>query len=190
MKRWVSTIVVLVLMSLVALNPHQARAADFVDVTVRIRCVRQVENPDTASGDGDYFPEVKIGNHGFSTSPTSSGPLGPGPIEDDDFCPNWQFTRNVDRLIPTDIVIRLWDYDDGLNFGDDRLDISPVAGKVELFVRFAALTGTWAVPGSEVSGTIARGNGDHDVPEANDGRIAQIDLTVLDQLNANRIEIY
>ncbi|HYF76328.1 MAG TPA: DUF11 domain-containing protein [Symbiobacteriaceae bacterium] len=178
MKRWVSAFVVLMLISLLAVNPEQARAADFVDVTVRIRCVRQVENPDTASGDGDYFPEVKIGSHGFSTSPTSSGPLGPGPIEDDEFCPNWQFTRNVDRLSPTDIIIRLWDYDDFLNGGDDRMDISPVAGKVDLSVRFDGLTGTWDVPGSEVTGTIARGNGDHDIPEENDGRITQIDFDI------------
>jgi uncharacterized repeat protein (TIGR01451 family) len=165
-------------MSLLAVNPVQVRAADLVDVTVRIRCVRQVENPDSASGDGDYFPEVKIGSHAFSTSPTSSGPLGPGPIEDDEFCPDWQFTRNVDRLSPTDIIIRLWDYDDFLNGGDDRLDISPVDGKLELSVRFDALTDTWNLPNSEVSGTIARGDGDHDIPEENDGRIAQIDFDI------------
>ncbi|HWI65330.1 MAG TPA: hypothetical protein VNT75_26150, partial [Symbiobacteriaceae bacterium] len=178
MKKWVAAVIVLLLASLLVGQPYQARAADMVDVSVRIKCVQQVENPDTASGDGDYFPEVKIGSHPFSTQPTASGPLGPGPIEDDVFCPGWTFTRNVDRTAPVDIVIRLWDYDDGLNGGDDRLDISPVPGKVELSLRFDALTGSWALPESEVAGNVARGNGDPDIPEPNDGAIAQIDFDI------------
>ncbi len=155
-----------------------AQAADLVDVTVRIRCVLQVENPDTASGDGNYFPEVKIDDHPFSIHPDFSGPLGPGPIQDDDFCPDWRFTRQVDRTGPVDIAIRLWDDDGGLNFGGDLMDINPKPGEVELGIRFSGHSGRWAISESDVQGTIARGNGDHGVPEANDGRIAQIEFEV------------
>jgi uncharacterized repeat protein (TIGR01451 family) len=185
MKRWISVLALFALLSLLALPARQARAADFVDVTVRIKCVEQVENPDTASGDGDYFPEVKIGDHDFSIQPTSSGPLGAGPIEDDTFCPDWRFTRNVDRTGPIDIVIRLKDSDGDLNFDTDLMDISPVNNKVELFIRFNAFTGTWASADSEVNGNIARGDGDHGFPEANDGRIAQIEFDVFVGTNSD-----
>ena len=178
MKRWINVFALLMVGFMVAMPSYKATTADFVDVTVRIKCVLQVENPDTASGDGDYFPEVKIGNNDFTIHPTSSGPLGPGPIEDDSFCPDWRFTQNVDRTGPVDIVIRLWDDDGGLNFGGDLMDISPVSGKVELSIRYNAYSGTWAVAESDVQGNVARGNGDHGIPEANDGRIAQIDFDV------------
>ncbi len=91
MKRWMTALALLTLVSLMAVPPYSAQAADLVDVTVRIKCVQQVENPDTASGDGDYYPRVKIDDHDFSSQPTSSGPLGSGPIEDDTFCPDWRF---------------------------------------------------------------------------------------------------
>jgi uncharacterized repeat protein (TIGR01451 family) len=156
----------------------RAEAADPVPVTVRIKCILQVENPDTASGDGDYFPQVKIDDHDFSIHPDFSGPLGPGPIQDDDFCPDWRFTRTVDRTGPIDIVIRLWDDDGGLNFGGDLMDISPKPGKVDLFVRFNGASGRWDISESDVQGSIARGNGDHGIPRANDGRIAQIEFEV------------
>lgn len=179
MKRFLNGFVfLLTLGSLLALPPQSAKAADFVDVTVRIKCVEQVENPDTASGDGDYYPEVKIGSNDFSRDSNPDGPLGDGPIQDDTFCPDWRFTRSVDRTGPVDIVIRLWDYDTAFNFGSDRMDISPLNNKVELSIRFNAFTGTWDVPESDVQGTIARGDGDHGVPSANDGRIAQIEFEV------------
>jgi len=179
MKRFLNGFVfLLVLGSLLALPPQSAKAADFVDVTVRIKCVEQVENPDTASGDGDYYPEVKIGSNDFSRDSNPDGPLGDGPIQDDTFCPDWRFTRSVDRTGPIDIVIRLWDYDTAFNFGSDRMDISPLNNKVELSIRFDGFAGTWATAESDVQGTIARGDGDHGVPSANDGRISQIEFEV------------
>lgn len=155
-----------------------AGAADLVDVTVRIRCVLQITNPDDLSGDGDYFPEVKIGDHAFSIHPDFSGPLGPGPIEDDEFCPDWRFTRTVDRTDPVSIGIRLWDDDGGLNLGGDLMDINPISNKVQVVVGFDAFTGSWALPGSDVRGTIARGTGDHGVPGPNDGRAAQVEFEI------------
>ncbi len=178
MKRWIATTALLMLVSWAIILPYRAQAADLVDVTVRVKCVLQVENPDDLSGDGDYFPEVKIDDHPFSIHPGSSGPLGSGPIEDDTFCPDWRFTRNVDRSGPVDIVIRLWDDDGGLNFGGDLMDINPKAGKVELSIRFDAFNGTWAISESDVQGNLARGNGDHGIPSVNDGRIAQIEFDV------------
>ena len=176
-RRFLFWVPLMIFMLLTPYIPY-AQADDNVDVTVRIRCVKQIENPDSLSGDGDYFPEVSIGGHPFSIKPDYSGPLGPGPIEDDDFCPDWRFTRSVDRSTLTDIKIRLWDDDGGLNFGGDMMDISPIVHKSELYIRFDTSTESWAIPGSEVMGNIAIGNGDHGVPEANDGRIAQIELEV------------
>lgn len=168
----------------------KAQAVDVVDVTVRIKCVLQIENPDFASGDGDYYPEVKIDDNDFSIHPDFSGPLGPGPIEDDDFCPDWRFTRKVDRTGPIDIVIRLWDYDGFLNFNDDLMDINPKSGgdisNVELRIRFNGLSGTWDTSESDVRGFIARGNGDHGVPKANDGRQAQIQFEIFVGTNPDR----
>ena len=178
MKRWIAVVTLLMLVPLVAMPPQPARAADFVDVTVRIRCVNQVENPDTASGDGDYFPEVKIGASAASHVPTSSGPLGAGPIEDDTFCPDWRFTRSVDRDAgPVAITIRLFDYDDGFNGDNDFMDINPIDNKVELGLSFDAFTGA-LLNGSDVRGTFARGDGDHGVPDDNDGRKAEVEFYV------------
>jgi uncharacterized repeat protein (TIGR01451 family) len=156
---------------------HPAKAADLVDVTVRINCVLQIENPDFASGDGDYFGSVKIGDNDFAI-PDSAGPLGKGPIEDDDFCPDWRWTRNVDRSAPIDIVIRLWDSDDGFNGAKDLMDISPKDNDVELNIRFNGFSGTWDVPESDVQGYFAEGDGDHGVPSPNDGRKARIEFQV------------
>lgn len=178
MKRCVAAMGTLLIVWLLAIHLPPAQAAGNVDVTFRIKCVLQVENPDTASGDGDYFAEVKIGNHPFTIHPTYHGPLGPGPIQDDSFCPDWRFTQSVDRGEPVDIVIKLWDDDGGLNLGGDLMDINPVNGKVELPIRFDTTTGSWDFPESDVVGYVARGDGDHGVPEANDGRIAQIEFEI------------
>jgi uncharacterized repeat protein (TIGR01451 family) len=158
---------------------HGAGAADFVDVTVRIKCVLQIENPDTfaTDGNGDYFGSVKIEDHDFAI-PDSAGPLGKGPIEDDEFCPDWRFTRNVDRTGPVDIVIRLWDSDDGFAGAKDLMDISPKDNDVELNIRLNGLSGTWDVSESDVQGFVAEGDGDHGVPGANDGRRARIQFEI------------
>ena len=178
MKRWTTTFVLLVLVAMGAWQPYRAQAATFVDVTVRIRCVNQVENPDDASGDGDYFPEVKIGASDASHDPTSPGQLGAGPIEDDTFCPDWRFTRSVDRDAgPVAITIRLFDYDDGFNGDNDFMDINPIDNKVELGLSFDASTGA-LVDGSDVRGNFARGDGDHGVPDDNDGRKAEVEFYV------------
>lgn len=61
-----------------ALSSSTASAATSVTLTLRITNVLQIENPDTAAGDGDYFPEVRIGD----------GPLERrGVVEDDVFSP-------------------------------------------------------------------------------------------------------
>ena len=178
MKRWIAVVALLMLVPLIGMNPYRVQAATFVDVTVRIRCVNQVENPDSASGDGDYFPEVKIGASDASHDPTSPGPLGAGPIEDDTFCPDWRFTRSVDRDAgPVAITIRLFDYDDGFNGDNDFMDINSIDNKVELGLSFDASTGA-LVNGSDVRGNFARGDGDHGFPDDNDGRKAEIEFYV------------
>ena len=39
MKRWIAVVALLMLVPLMGMNPYPAQAVDFVDVTVRIRCV-------------------------------------------------------------------------------------------------------------------------------------------------------
>jgi uncharacterized repeat protein (TIGR01451 family) len=162
---------------LLHVSENGAGAADFVDVTVRIKCLNQIENPDGDGTDGDYFGSVKIEEHDFAI-PDSAGPLGKGPIQDDEFCPDWRWTRNVDRTGPVDIVIRLWDSDNGFAGAKDLMDISPKDNDVELNIRFNGLAGTWDISESDVQGFFAEGDGDHGVPQPNDGRKARIQFEV------------
>jgi uncharacterized repeat protein (TIGR01451 family) len=152
-------------------------AADFVDVTLRITRVLEVEDQDGAGGgDGDFFAQVDIDGQGFQNSSI---------IQDDDFnpdalSPTWRFTRNVDRSTtgPVDITIRLFDSDNGFAGAKDFADISPLNNDVELNIRFNPFAGTWNVAESDVKNGIAEGDGDHGFPEANDGRKARIEFQI------------
>ncbi|SNS43078.1 conserved repeat domain-containing protein [Streptosporangium subroseum] len=157
-----------------ALSSSTASAATSVTLTLRINNVLQIENPDTAAGDGDYFPEVRIGD----------GPLERrGVIEDDVFSPGWQFTQTVNlpagqSSVP--ILIRLWDEDSGpTEGGDDKMDISPQDDDVDLDLVYYD-----TVEGNSWSGdllnslTVGQGDGDHGFPSNNDGRKARIDFSI------------
>ncbi len=153
-----------------------ARAADLVDVTVRITHVVEVEDQDGDGTAGDFYAEIDIDGQGFQTT---------NRIEDDDFNPEtvgtpWRFTRTVDRSTtgPVDITIRLKDFDTGLAGDDDFADISPRDNDVELNVRYNPFSGRWDVSESDVQGTVAEGDGDHGFPEPNDGRKARIEFQV------------
>ncbi|MBO3749625.1 DUF11 domain-containing protein [Streptosporangiaceae bacterium NEAU-GS5] len=168
----------MVLALLVAVVPvlgvRTAAAATTVTITLRINHVLQIENPDSAAGDGDYFPEIRIGD----------GPLERrGEIEDDDFSPGWTFTHTqtlADGESSVPILIRLWDGDSGpTEGGDDKMDISPLDHDVDLDLFFfnTVECGSWA--GDVLnSATVAQGDGDHGFPRNNDGRKARIDFSL------------
>ncbi len=158
---------VAVVMSIVAglmvLGVRPALASP-VTITLEIFSVNQLENPDGDGSDGDYFPQIRIGNGPLETRPR---------VEDDVFEVNWVFTHTVDSAeanVP--ITIRLWDYDDFLAGGDDLMDISPIDQDVELNLFYNLAAGTWT--GDTAGITIAEGDGDHGFPAANDGRRARI----------------
>ena len=160
-------IVLTVLLSMLAFAAGaQPAAAEQVTVTLEIYHVTHIENGDSDGTDGDYFPEIKIGS-----GPERSAPR----VEDDDFDTDWKWSETVDTaggsVVP--ISIRLIDYDNFANGGDDVMDISPKDQDVEVNIFYDVNSQTWTgdLPGS--LGT-AEGDGDHDFPEENDGRKARI----------------
>ncbi|NUO97296.1 MAG: DUF11 domain-containing protein [Nonomuraea sp.] len=182
----------LLLASIPALAGTAAAAAPGLSLTFSIDYLRQIEDPDSGGlGDGDYYPKVKI----------ADGPLEVGPrIEDDEFSPlglpespnGWVFTKSdLPGDQPTvNITVTLWDWDDGLNTNDDRMDISPQPNDVQLDlvydVRSGSLSGdgiTFGTPCVDSGGrsrgqSCVEGNGDHGYPKDNDGRITRLGITV------------
>ncbi|MFI6316792.1 CARDB domain-containing protein [Nonomuraea sp. NPDC050556] len=190
-RRLAITTITALLLSLLTALPARAEAPTF-SLTFSIDYLRQIEDPDSGGlGDGDYFPRVRI----------ADGPLEQGPrIEDDEFSPlglpeapnGWTFTKNdLPGTVPTvPITVTLWDWDDGLNTNDDRMDISPVNDDVELNLVYDVRSGTLsgdglpdAAPCVNSSGTekgqyCVQGDGDHGFPKDNDGRITRIGISV------------
>jgi hypothetical protein len=138
-----------------------------VNLSMRISRILQVENPDDASGDGDYFVRVKIGGNATETSPR---------VEDDDFRPNFVFTKSVDDGSPVVVTLELVDFDTGLNGEDDILDINPTDQAVTLTFTVNPATRTWTSPDLPNNALFARGDGDEDFPAVHDGKIAQIEF--------------
>lgn len=161
--RWLGVAGLLVLQ--VPLIASRANAGQ-VSLSVRISRVVQIENPDTGS-DGDYFTKVKIGSNGFESSPQQTGT---------DLRPNWTFTKSVDDTAATIVQIELWDYDSGLNGGDDFMDVNPTDQAVSLTFTVDPVTRTWTSPDLPANAVQSRGDGDHGFPAANDGRISQLEF--------------
>ena len=161
--RWVALVGLLALQ--VPLTATRANAGQKT-LTVRISRVVQIENPDTGS-DGDYFAKVKIGSNGFESSPQQTGT---------DLRPNWTFTKSVDDTEATIVQIELWDYDSGLNGGDDFMDVNPTDQAVGLTFTVDPVTQQWTSPDLPNNAVQSRGDGDHGFPAANDGRISQLEF--------------
>ncbi|MDR8410308.1 hypothetical protein MTP10_16365 [Nonomuraea sp. 3-1Str] len=147
-----------------------AKAATDVRLKLSITWIQQGENPDDDGGDGDYFPEIRIGD----------GPLLRKPyVQDDVFDPSnfpdpWVFTQDVqvpDDRTTVPVLVRLWDYDDGTNFGDDHMDISPQNQDDDLDLQYDIGTDTWTAPGDLITPGQERitGDGDPNFPDTNDG---------------------
>ncbi|WP_188190086.1 CARDB domain-containing protein [Nonomuraea sp. SYSU D8015] len=172
--RWLTPLVVVLLVSLNAVPITSAHAAADTDVTLTltINKIQQHESPDNGST-GDYFPEIRIGDR--AEDPVMRKP----PVTDDVFDPStfpdpWRFTHTT--KVPQDrttvpVLIRIWDDDDGTNFGGDRMDISPQDRDVELNLLFDIGTGTWTGVEDEIfPGQVEiTGDQDEDFPEVNDG---------------------
>ncbi|MFE0155990.1 choice-of-anchor P family protein [Nonomuraea sp. NPDC059007] len=188
--RSVALIGVLIAALMVALTGN-ASADTQVTVTVRIDYLKQIDNPDDASGDGDYYPVATIAGERF--------PRGPR-IEDDEFEPlglpeapnGWVFSKAVNLQgndTTVDLAIEIWDYDDGTNFGDDQMDLSKNERDLTLDLEFDIVNATFSGDNLAVGTpclrdgvpkghTCAEGNGDFDYPEENDGAKTRIGFTI------------
>src|SRR3954447_19457578 len=138
-----------------------AHAVRMVTISFSIDHVHQVENPDTAAGDGDYYPAVSIiGTQDTGPATTETRPV----IEDDDFNPHWQFTKTVaipDTVSTTSpqvfINVALWDHDTGpFEGGDDLMDINQFDQKDVMTLIYNVdadqfLAGGDVAPGGSVS---------------------------------------
>ncbi|MFC4589913.1 DUF11 domain-containing protein [Sphaerisporangium corydalis] len=159
-----------------------AHAATDVTLTLTVNWVQQHENPDDDGGDGDYFPEVRIGDGPADTFLTKPY------VQDDVFNPStfpdpWKFTHTVsvaDDKFTVPVVVRLWDYDDGTNLGDDLMDISPANQNVELNLEYDLGTRTWRGESDGITPGQARITGDNDpnFPDTNDGVAATIGIDI------------
>ncbi|MFI6499529.1 CARDB domain-containing protein [Nonomuraea typhae] len=182
-------LVVLCLIALTTVLAPAAGASTDVVVTLTINHVQQHENPDDDGGDGDYFPEIRIGDG--PGDPVLRKPY----VQDDVFDPSrfadpWIFTRTVsvpDDKFTVPVLVRLWDYDDGTNGGDDLMDISPGNQDDELNLEFDLGTRSWrgAADGIRPNQGRITGDGDPNFPDTNDGVAAtigidlKVDLTTL-----------
>lgn len=190
-KRWiVYASAVLTGIAFLPVLPAQPAMASSVSVTLSIDHFQRFEVPDDGIGEeGEFFPEIRIGDD----------PAAPverrAPIADDVFSPSadhfgaqkWVFTRtlplrNDQTTIP--VLIRVWDDDSALGFGDDRMDISPTNQDVELNLTYDLVTDAWqgdgVAPRSPCHGdanlgqTCAKGDGDPNFPDDGDGKIAEL----------------
>lgn len=118
---------------------------------------------DTTSG-ADFYARIAIGDQSarFPNNEPDSY------VEDnDDITPAWTLERQYDlnATSSTTASIRVWDYDSGLNFGDDDCDANPNAGlAIDLNVTLlpCTLSGNASGPCRQV---VSKGNdeGDGDV---------------------------
>lgn len=112
-------------------------------VTVSLDWFERFEVPDDGiDEEGEFYPEVKIGDNALQTGRI---------VSDDAFhastIPNpWVFTQQVtlsgdQTTFPVGIQIK--DEDGGANAADDRMDISPQNQDIDLNLTYNALNDTW-----------------------------------------------
>ncbi|MCX2180847.1 hypothetical protein KV205_09940 [Streptomyces sp. SKN60] len=180
--------------------PVPAEAADppplGMTVTVSLDWFERFEVPDDGiDEEGEFYPEVKIGDNALQTGRI---------VSDDAFhastIPNpWVFTQQVtlsgnQTTFPVGIQIK--DEDGGANFADDRMDISPQNQDIDLNLTYNALNDTWTgdslaygfTPppnppctdrqGNPQGQVCAIGDGDPNFPNAGDGKRAAVGVTI------------
>ncbi|MEV7618149.1 hypothetical protein [Streptomyces sp. NPDC089799] len=164
-------------------------------VTVRLDWFERFEVPDDGiDEEGEFYPEVKIGDNALQTGRV---------VSDDAFhastIPNpWVFTQQVtlsgtQTTFPVGIQIK--DEDGGANFADDRMDISPQNQDIDLNLTYNALNDTWTgdslaygfIPpdppcldrdGNPQGQVCAIGDGDPNFPNDGDGKRAAVGVTI------------
>lgn len=118
-----------------------------VDVTVDLRRVVQIVNPDGGvGGDAEYYPKVRLGRHDWLTLPR-----GNGAWTQDGFAatsPAWTLTERVDadqRYFPVEIEIR--DRDSNIaGDTDDLIDVNPLPSNERFLFVVDLSNGTLYVP--------------------------------------------
>ncbi|KOU61859.1 DUF11 domain-containing protein [Streptomyces virginiae] len=164
-------------------------------VTVSLDWFERFEVPDDGiDEEGEFYPEVKIGDNALQTGRI---------VSDDAFhastIPNpWVFTQQVtlsgdQTTFPVGIQIK--DEDGGANAADDRMDISPQNQDIDLNLTYNALNDTWTgdslaygfIPpdppchdrdGNPQGQVCAVGEGDPNFPNAGDGKRAAVGVTI------------
>lgn len=127
------------------------------NVTVTIRRVRQIDNPEGfLGGQADYYAKVRLDGVWMKSSHRHDVP---------DWRPNWRFRRAAAAGSTVPIRIELWDHD--TTSGDDQADINPRRGKKHLDLNYNMSTGriTGDMTGTRGTTLRARGEGDSDRAE-------------------------
>lgn len=139
----------------------------FAETPVSVTILRfiQIEDPDPVAvvdainspdviGDGDFYPQVRIGLAPFERKRSDFE-------ESRDFRPFWTFSNTIDQdegTIP--IVIRMWDADEFEN-NDDIIDLNAEDNAQELVLSLDLETCTWS--GDVETGVmVSKGDGDHE----------------------------
>ena len=191
--------------------PHPAQAEPVpptvsATITLTMDYFERFEVPDDGiDEEGDFYPEVFIGDAATGGGGGQRGAV----VSDDHFHPKnltggqrWVFSQRVTmpegrRTLP--ITVRMWDFDDGTNFGDDKMDISPVNQDIELNLMYDILTDTWtgdSLSSREPSGCIdhegnqqgqvcAIGDGDPNFDGDGNGKRAQLGLTIVSEQHSD-----
>lgn len=134
-------------------GPAAAPTLRFVYLT--IQRVRQIDDPDPGlfAGDGDYYAKVRMSGSWFEKSEHKDNRANPAP----DWVFGLAFSSDSHRTIP--IRLQIWDHD--VVF-DDQCDVSPVAGKKSLDIKYNTATGqiTGDATGTRDTPITVRGAGD------------------------------
>src|SRR5262245_41048303 len=131
-----------------------------ISITLTIPELIQLRNPDdgVATGDGDYYVKVKIGNNAEHSTEANT-------VDGNHIFPNWTFTDTVDPangIVP--IQISVFDQDGGLAAGDDTVDINPLKNATSVTLDYDAFTGMWAEQNGAFTSpqNFTQGNGEAD----------------------------
>ncbi|MFI7490495.1 hypothetical protein ACIBXA_19145 [Micromonospora echinaurantiaca] len=175
-------------------------------ITLTMDYFERFEVPDDGiDEEGEFYPEVFIGDAATGGGGGQRGAI----VSDDHFHPKnltggqkWVFGQRVTmpegrRTLP--ITVRMWDFDDGTNFGDDKMDISPANQDIELNLAYDILTDQWtgdSLSSRELSGCIdhegnqqgqacAIGDGDPNFEGDGNGKRAQLGLTIVSEQHSD-----
>lgn len=191
--------------------PHAAHAAPApppvgATITLTMDYFERFEVPDDGiDEEGEFYPEVFIGDAATGGGGGQRGAV----VSDDHFHPRnlsggqrWVFSQRVTmpegrRTVP--LTVRMWDFDDLGNFGDDKMDISPVNQDIELNLTYDILTDRWegdSLSSREPSGCIdhaneqqgqvcAIGDGDPNFGGDGNGKRAQLGLSIVSEQHSD-----